>query len=408
MLAGKEARVVRQLAPDEPLPHLLPLAELRAGGFAVESAEDERALVAEAYATYLEELDKTETQLVVVPTFGCNLRCVYCYQEPFVSTAGGLISPETIPALFAYIDRFHGDETPRPYLTLFGGEPLVDAAASHDRIERIVGAAEERALRVAVVTNGYAILEYLPVLSRPAIREVQVTLDGPPAMHDQRRPLASGAGTFDRIARGIDTLVAAGIPVNLRVVVDRENLAALPELAALAEQRGWLGLPESAFKTQIGRNYDFFGCASRQGREQASSMPRAAKSRHRKFTLAKNGGTAARALSIMAGCDRCRWPCRRPHPASGAEHVLAPAGAEVHEDLARRRGGEIQGLAAGQRAAAFGQTGVEQARHAHCQPGMQCGTEKYEEGRKGRREEGMRQKLTQRSRDLFEPAPERT
>jgi uncharacterized protein len=63
---------------------------------------------------------------------------------------------------------------------------------------------------------------------------------------------------------GIDALVAAGLPVNLRVVVDRENLPALPALAQLADERGWLALGEARFKTQIGRNYELFGCASRQ------------------------------------------------------------------------------------------------------------------------------------------------
>jgi uncharacterized protein len=268
VLDRDEAGLVRDLEVGQELPASLPLAELHRAGFAVSSEDEERALVTEAYATYLAELDKTETQLVVVPTFGCNLRCTYCYQEPFVASENGLISAETIAALFAYVDRFHMAESPRPYLTLFGGEPLVEAAANRDRVERIVAAAEERGLRVAVVTNGYALLAYLPLLSRPSIREVQVTLDGPPAVHDRRRPLAGGAGTFDRIAVGIDALVTAGVPVNLRVVVDRENLPELPGLAALAEQRGWLDRPESAFKTQIGRNYELFGCASRQGREQ--------------------------------------------------------------------------------------------------------------------------------------------
>jgi uncharacterized protein len=268
LLEAAEARLVRDTAAGGSLPASLPLEDLRQGGFVVDSDDDERRLAAEAYATYLQEIEKTETQLVVVPTFGCNLSCVYCYQEPFAYASGGLISAETIAALFAYVDRFHLGEEPRPYVTLFGGEPLVDAGANRDRVERIVAAAEERHLAVAVVTNGCAIEAYLPLLSRPSIREVQVTLDGPPPIHDRRRPLVGGAGTFDRIARGIDALVAANIPVNLRVVVDRENLATLPALAALAEARGWLDRPQAAFKTQIGRNYELFGCASRQGREQ--------------------------------------------------------------------------------------------------------------------------------------------
>jgi uncharacterized protein len=61
------------------------------------------------------------------------------------------------------------------------------------------------------------------------------------------------------------------IPVNLRVVVDKENLEGLPALAALAEARGWLALPEARFKTQLGRNYELFGCASRQASGQLFS-----------------------------------------------------------------------------------------------------------------------------------------
>ncbi len=37
---------------------------------------------------------KTPTQLVVVPSFGCNLACTYCYQELFDPAAAGLIAPE--------------------------------------------------------------------------------------------------------------------------------------------------------------------------------------------------------------------------------------------------------------------------------------------------------------------------
>ena len=98
------------------------------------------------------------------------------------------------------------------------------------------------------------------------MKEVQVTLDGPRELHDARRPHKDGGGTFDRIAAGVDALLEAGVPVNLRVVADRENLPRLPELAAFAEARGWLGRPASRFKTQIGRNYELFGCASRQDR----------------------------------------------------------------------------------------------------------------------------------------------
>ena len=268
MFDGEEAASLRGITAEQPLPSALPLSDMREAGFAVESEDDERAMLAEAYANYLAEMERTPTQLIVVPTFGCNLSCTYCYQEPFVGGASGLIAPETIASLFSYIDRFDGQEQPRPYLTLFGGEPLMDSPAHHDRVGRLTAGAGERGIGVAVVTNGFDVEAFLPLLSKTGVREVQVTLDGPPEIHDRRRVLHNGLGTFARVAAGIDALLAANIPVNLRVVVDRENLPGLPALARLAAERGWLDRLESAFKTQIGRNYELFGCASRQGREQ--------------------------------------------------------------------------------------------------------------------------------------------
>ncbi len=244
------------------------IKDLKEAGFVVESDEDERTSLAEAYATYLQNVEKTPTQLIVVPSFGCNLRCVYCYQEPFTAEGKGVITPENIDALFAYIDRFHAAENPKPYITLFGGEPLVDAPTHRDRIDRILRGALARNLKVAVVTNGHDLEVFLPMLAAGPVKEVQVTLDGPELVHDQRRPHASGSGTFARIIRGIDGLIARQIPVNLRVVVDKENIEALPELASLAADKGWLALPDTLFKTQIGRNYELFGCAAGQHRDQ--------------------------------------------------------------------------------------------------------------------------------------------
>lgn len=261
-----EARALEGLARGGTLPATLPEQALRDARFVVDSDADDDALAASARADFEAEAARTPTQLIVVPTFGCNLSCTYCYQEVFDPHARGLVAPEVIDAFFAYVDRYHGAESPRPYLTLFGGEPLVDTPAHHERLGRYLAGAAQRGIRVATVTNGYDLEAFVPTLAAAKVKEVQVTLDGPGPIHDARRPHGSGRGTFERIVRGIDALVAAQVPVNLRVVADRENLPALPDLARLAEARGWLELPESRFKTQIGRNYELFGCASRQAR----------------------------------------------------------------------------------------------------------------------------------------------
>jgi uncharacterized protein len=267
LLGRAEAEALSALARGGALPASLPEAALREARFVVDGDEEDAALREAAVEAWAAEAASSPTQLVVVPSFGCNLACTNCYQEPFDPSGTGLVSPEVVDAFFAYVDRHHGSERPRPYLTLFGGEPLRDTPAHRDRVGRLLDGARAHGLEVAVVTNGHDLAAFLPALEAGPVKEVQVTIDGPRPVHDRRRPHASGTGTFDRIVAGVDALVAAGIPVNLRVVADRENLPSLPELAELALRKGWLDLPASRFKTQVGRNYELFGCASRQRRE---------------------------------------------------------------------------------------------------------------------------------------------
>ncbi len=266
LVGEREASAIEGLGGGALLPETLSEETLLETGFAVASDEEDRALHERAWAEWSAEAARTPAQLVVVPTFGCNLSCTYCYQETFEPRARGLVPPALVDSFFAFVDRFHADDSPRPYLTLFGGEPLVDTPAHHDRLRRYLDGARARGMAVATVTNGYDLEAFVPALVGGPVKEVQVTIDGPAAVHDARRPHGSGHGTFERIVRGVDALVAAEIPVNLRVVADRENLPALPALAALAEAKGWLDLPGSRFKTQVGRNYELFGCASRQAR----------------------------------------------------------------------------------------------------------------------------------------------
>ncbi len=246
------------------------LEEYRAKGYLVDPAEEARRY-RQAYLDFLDARERSETQVFFVPGYECNFACPYCYQSGYGRAQPGAVSPlrgETIAAFYRYLDRELAGR--RLYVTLFGGEPLLPGKAARERIAALVAGAAERALDLAVVTNGYTLADYLPVLERGRIREVQVTLDGPEAVHDARRPLKGGPaagsgsrGSFRRIVEGIDAALARGLPINLRVVLDRENLAALPELARFAVQKGWTDNPR--FKSQLGRNYELHTCqADRQ------------------------------------------------------------------------------------------------------------------------------------------------
>lgn len=223
-------------------------------GYLVDEADEDR-LYRSKYLEFIDSRDSDEVQLFFSPTYSCNFACSYCYQDEY-QTEKNPLTTGIIDAFFDYIDREFAGR--RKYVTLFGGEPLLPNPGHRALVSYFIEQCGQRGISLAAVTNGYSLPEYLPELSKANIREIQVTLDGVQEMHDKRRPLKNRKGTFTAIVAGIDALLQNNIPVNLRMVADKENIDDLPRLARFAVAKGWTKHP--LFKTQIGRNYELHHC----------------------------------------------------------------------------------------------------------------------------------------------------
>jgi uncharacterized protein len=230
--------------------------DLKAKGYII-SPEEEKLLYRTKYLDFTDDRDADEVQLFFVPNYSCNFACTYCYQDEYAYPQQSLTT-DIIDAFFDYIKtEFAGR---KKYITVFGGEPLLNSPKQRELIGYLLNKSNEAKLDVCFVTNGYSLEEYVELLSTARIREIQVTLDGTGSVHDNRRFLKGGGPTFEKIVSGIDACLVHGIPVNLRMVVDKENLSDLPELARFAIDKGWTDHP--LFKTQIGRNYELHHCQS--------------------------------------------------------------------------------------------------------------------------------------------------
>ena len=230
--------------------------ELTEKGYLVEE-QDEQKLYRKKYLDFIDSRDKDEIQIFFVTNYSCNFACTYCYQDQYNNPRQELTT-EIIDSFFSYVqNEFAGR---KKYITIFGGEPLLNNPKQKELIARILKKSVESNLEVSFVTNGYSLEEYAPVLNTGNIREIQVTLDGTEAIHNSRRFLKGGGMTFEKIVRGIDACLRNKIDINLRMVVDKENLENLQELARFAIDKGWTKSPY--FKTQIGRNYELHHCQS--------------------------------------------------------------------------------------------------------------------------------------------------
>ncbi len=219
--------------------------------------EDESSLYRSRYLDFIDSREKDEIQLFFVTNYSCNFACSYCYQDQYANSGGGLTN-EVINSFFSYIGREFAGR--KKYITVFGGEPLLPGDKQKETITYIIEKANEAGIDLCFVTNGYTLTQYIPILKKGRIREVQVTLDGTEKVHDKRRFLKGGGGTFEKIVNGIDACLGNDIDINLRMVVDRQNIEDLPDLAKFAIDRGWTTSPH--FKTQIGRNYELHHCQS--------------------------------------------------------------------------------------------------------------------------------------------------
>lgn len=239
-------------------------------GYIFENQEAHDDAIDTAYDNFNEEIAKSQTQLMLVPTYGCNLACTYCYQgrgadssqavPVNIENKPNLITEEVVDAFFDYARVNFSDATVKPFITLFGGEPLVNSPAQRNIINYIVDKCAAEGYELAAVTNGYDFTEYVDLLKKVKVKEIQFTLDGSKEVHDKRRATANKKGTFDRVIAGIEAAVNNGMPVNLRSVVDLENIADIVNLAEFLDKKGWLDLSPELFKTQIGRNYELFDC----------------------------------------------------------------------------------------------------------------------------------------------------
>jgi radical SAM protein with 4Fe4S-binding SPASM domain len=173
----------------------------------------------------------------------CNLRCRHCYQEgppgPEIPLAEIKEVMAEIAAMFTAWRDDYGLEL-APSFNLTGGEPFL-RPDFYEIIQEVAG----RGWAVFVLSNGTLIDGVrAQKLTGLGVRGVQVSMEGPPQIHDRIR----GPGSFALAAAGARALLQAGVRVNFNTTLSTVNADYFPELADLAAA---LGVPELGFSRLV-------------------------------------------------------------------------------------------------------------------------------------------------------------
>ena len=157
----------------------------------------------------------------------CNLRCSYCFYLPkgslYPQANRHRMSTPVLERLLA--SALAAEQAVHPF-TWQGGEPLlmgvrffrtvVDLQVRHARRGAVISN--------AVQTNATLVTDELADLFAEYRFLVGVSVDGPASIHDSFRRGASGAGTHERVMRGIAPLRARGVALNALAAVSSANV----------------------------------------------------------------------------------------------------------------------------------------------------------------------------------------
>lgn len=171
--------------------------------------------------------------LIILPTLNCNFRCTYCFS--YLQRLR--MSAEVQQALLRFVEEKLAEATSLS-VTWFGGEPTLGVDIIEALSAKLAGLCQQYEVPQqpgSIVTNGYLLSERMARrLKQAGISSAQITLDGDREVHNQRRPLLGGHGTFDRILDNVSHICDL-LDIQIRINVDRSNAdAALGALDALA------------------------------------------------------------------------------------------------------------------------------------------------------------------------------
>ncbi len=167
----------------------------------------------------------------------CNLGCSYCYAQEggFGVKAKNMPLEKAISAVDLLFAQNHTSN--KMNIAFLGGEPL----ANREALQAVTRYAKERAvveskrINFSITTNGTLLTEDDANFFECYGFSVTVSLDGVGEIHDRLRPFKGGKGSYERIIRNVEPLLALqkNMQVSARVTVTPVNLHLMETLDEL-------------------------------------------------------------------------------------------------------------------------------------------------------------------------------
>lgn len=147
------------------------------------------------------------TSVSVLLTEDCNLRCTYCFEKHNKNKMSQQVGERMIDFLFENAQKGNVDYIS---LTMFGGEPML-ASEMLEYLTKYAwqqGEKFNKGVQVIIITNGTILTDQMKNFLSYAIKvgkpiQIQISVDGPPEVHDRTRVTIDKKGSFHMIEKNL-------------------------------------------------------------------------------------------------------------------------------------------------------------------------------------------------------------
>lgn len=197
-------------------------------------------------------------KIVIAPTQNCNFGCKYCYEKEVIQSK--YMNEDIQKVLIKYVEE-NLVPSGELHVCWYGGEPLMALDIIESLSKKFLELCKEKNITyyADMITNGYLLEEEVAErLVRCEISQIQITIDGNEELHNRRRPLTNGEGTYKTIWNNLVMMqkFKNNIKIVLRVNVDKENREAIYEIRSKIKE---VGMSEYVF-LYLGKVLDVKGC----------------------------------------------------------------------------------------------------------------------------------------------------
>jgi len=224
------------------------------GRMLVPDDEDEIALLKRRFEA--ERTNYASLALTILPTLSCNFNCLYCYENK----RSQFMAKDVELALLAFLENRLA-KLATFFVSWYGGEPLLRKEQLFRLSNAFIKRCDDFSIKYSshIITNGYLLDEQTCTRLRDCkVANAQITLDGPPAIHNRMRPLAKGGDTFWPIVENIRHAVDY-MNICVRVNFDKNNLYHAEDLMRILADEGFSHKirlsPGKILTTDAGRSY---------------------------------------------------------------------------------------------------------------------------------------------------------